>query len=406
MKTINSLLTNREFDENGFLFVKDNLILCDGIMEYYGYEFKNVIPEVQEDKIYKFNISKEELKKCKDKWAMIPIREGHDWTTSENVKGEQIGTIGENIQIKNIDGKNYLLCNLSFYDKKAIDEIVSGEKYELSTSYQNDLVKSNNPEYDFEVIDIVPNHLALVEKGRAGEKVRVANENTISNDSFNNLSTNQKLKMENEIKLVIDDKEVDLSKFLNEEKAEGEHDDSITDTDNACSKNEDKRKVISEVLGILKDKIDEELWRTIAGKLENLGYEPSETSTTDNEDKEGENKEDKKEDKEEKKGEAMKSMNYDKIYSKIYNSVKNQIEKENQAKFKAYNSAKNICGDFDYSAMNELEILNTALSSVGLTAENVAEANAMIKAYNATASKLDNSISYNNGAENNFKLYF
>lgn len=54
-------------------------------------------------------------------------------------------------------------------------------------------------------------------------------------------------------------------------------------------KNEDKRKLIDEVGGILKDKVDEELWRTVIGKLEKIAYEPSEDSKVDNE-KEAKNK--------------------------------------------------------------------------------------------------------------------
>ena len=216
----NEFLTNRSFDNNGFMFVKNNLILSDGVMEYYGSELGDYVDgeKLEPDKLYKLNISKEELEKSKDKWRMIPIRDGHDWTTTDNVKGEQIGTIGENIELKEIDGVNYLMCNLSFNDKQAIDEITSNEKYELSTSYENDLKKSDNPDYDFEVINILPNHLALVEKGRAGDKVRVANENTIGDNSCftNNINNKTDKKMENEIKLSIDGKEVDLSKFIKE----------------------------------------------------------------------------------------------------------------------------------------------------------------------------------------------
>lgn len=52
---------------------------------------------------------------------------------------------------------------------------------------------------------------------------------------------------------------------------------------NACEKdkekgvmNEDKRKLIDEVGGILKGKVDDEIIRTIIGKLEKIAYEPSE----------------------------------------------------------------------------------------------------------------------------------
>lgn len=48
----------------------------------------------------------------------------------------------------------------------------------------------------------------------------------------------------------------------------------------AC--NEDKRKLIDEIGGILKGKVDEEIWRTIIGKIEKLSYEKSEAGTADN----------------------------------------------------------------------------------------------------------------------------
>ena len=54
------------------------------------------------------------------------------------------------------------------------------------------------------------------------------------------------------------------------------------DEDKKEVENEDKRKIIDEVGGILKGKVDEEVWRTIIGKLEKLSYEPSEDNKVDN----------------------------------------------------------------------------------------------------------------------------
>lgn len=45
----------------------------------------------------------------------------------------------------------------------------------------------------------------------------------------------------------------------------------------------DKRKLIDEIGGILKGKVDEELWRTIIGKAEKIAYDKSERGTADNE---------------------------------------------------------------------------------------------------------------------------
>lgn len=397
----NEFLTNRSFDNNGFMFVKNNLILSDGVMEYYGSELGDYVDgeKLEPDKLYKLNISKEELEKSKDKWRMIPIRDGHDWTTTDNVKGEQIGTIGENIELKEIDGVNYLMCNLSFNDKQAIDEITSNEKYELSTSYENDLKKSDNPDYDFEVINILPNHLALVEKGRAGDKVRVANENTIGDNSCftNNINNKTDKKMENEIKLSIDGKEVDLSKFIKEEQAEGEHDESITDNsdelDNAC-KNEDKRAIIDEIGGMLKDKVDEELWRTIIGKLEKLSYEPSEDETKiDNEEKE----EDKEED-EEKKENENKTFN-SVMFNSLLEKAKKELELGLKNKQKAYNSVRNKVGDFDYSEMDEAGIYKYALQNSGIELAGNESLEALKLAFNVYNSQ-NRVVNFNSKSEN------
>ena len=49
-------------------------------------------------------------------------------------------------------------------------------------------------------------------------------------------------------------------------------------------KNEDvdKRKLIDEIGGILKDKVDDEIIRTVIKKCEEIGYDKSEAGTADN----------------------------------------------------------------------------------------------------------------------------
>ena len=63
-------------------------------------------------------------------------------------------------------------------------------------------------------------------------------------------------------------------------------------------KNEDKRKLIEEVGGILKGKVDDEIIRTILKKMEEASYEPSEDDKADNEADEEEKEEKFKEEKE------------------------------------------------------------------------------------------------------------
>lgn len=62
----------------------------------------------------------------------------------------------------------------------------------------------------------------------------------------------------------------------------------------ACNEDVDKRKLIDEVGGILKGKVDEEVWRTVIGKIEKAAYDKSEAGTADNKAK-NEDDEDKKE---------------------------------------------------------------------------------------------------------------
>ena len=102
----------------------------------------------------------------------------------------------------------------------------------------------------------------------------------------------------------------------------------------------DKRKLIDEVGGILKGKVDDEIIRTIIGKLEKLSYDESEDGKADNkkvknEDAEDEEKvkeleDDEKEDVEncgKKKVNNSKEDYYSKLM-KIYNSSVSVKEKE------------------------------------------------------------------------------
>lgn len=63
--------------------------------------------------------------------------------------------------------------------------------------------------------------------------------------------------------------------------------------DKASNEDVDKRKLIDEVGGILKDKVDEEVWRTIIGKIEKVAYDKSEAGTADNKAKNEEDEDDK-----------------------------------------------------------------------------------------------------------------
>ena len=111
------------------------------------------------------------------------------------------------------------------------------------------------------------------------------------------------------------------------------------DEDKKEVENEDKRKIINEVGGILKDKVDEEVWRTIVGKLEKLSYEPSEDKKADNKAK-NEDEEEKEEKFEEEKeiAENKKAKNEDEEEDedkeeKAENKCKNSMDEVRKAVF-------------------------------------------------------------------------
>ena len=112
--------------------------------------------------------------------------------------------------------------------------------------------------------------------------------------------------------------------------ADAEKDKEEKEAENKKAKNEDKRKIIDEIGGMLDGKVDEEVWRTIVGKLEKLSYEPSEDSKADNKAKnEDDEKEEKKDD--EKKDEAS---------NKCKNKAKNEDAEEKEEKEEKYEELK------------------------------------------------------------------
>lgn len=94
----------------------------------------------------------------------------------------------------------------------------------------------------------------------------------------------------------------------------------------------DKRKLIDEVGGILKGKVDDEIIRTIIGKLEKLSYDGSEGSDVDN--KKVKNEDEKPEDKKE-ADDLKKDVKED-----VENKCKNSVDNSKGADY--YNKLMNI----------------------------------------------------------------
>jgi uncharacterized protein len=108
---------------------------------------------------------------------LIPITNGHPserLVTAENSKRLAVGYTGESIK-KNGD---FLLTNMVITDHEAVNAIKNQNRRELSLGYLVDLEETpgeyKGDEYDARQRNIRYNHLAIVDKARAGSEARIA----------------------------------------------------------------------------------------------------------------------------------------------------------------------------------------------------------------------------------------
>ena len=228
------------------------------------------------------------------------------------------------------------------------------------------------------------------------------------------------MKTKNELKLVIDGKEVDLEQFFKQEAKEEAHadTDAIKDAENedmveteekeeieTDNEDVDKRALIDEIGGILKDNgLDEELIRTVIGKAEKIAYDGSEKSETDNEELPDDDKpedafEGEDDDKEVENGCKSKNEDGEDCQDKredVTAKVANAMARRDAGLRRAYNAASEIMGEFNPFGMSERQMLVRALNHAGVRTdgkETIGELHAMIKVANHVA-RVDNGFDY------------
>ena len=354
---INNEASHRSYDDNGFLTVDKSPILSTDVLQYIGKEFgveEVAGVKIEPDKIYTVRIPREELEKAAQSFELLPIVDGHQWLSGGlndgDAKKYQEGTTGSGAYVDD-DGK--LFVPLKFTGKGILEHLKEGVE-ELSASYSHDLRLDDTGQADFVAVNITGNHVALVERGRCGSGVRVFNNNEVD-----------KMKTKNEIALLVDGKKIDLQKFFAEEQQEEAHQNgSISDNGEI-----DKRKVIDEIGGILKDKgLDEEIIRTVTALAEKLSYDKSEAGTSDNKcNTENEDPEDGKPKADPAEAEKAKAENT----AAIIGALKKDIAEEQKALRRAYNSAVALTGeDFPAIGLTVRQIYEHALDSRGIKSEN------------------------------------
>lgn len=167
----------RSFDGNGRLQVKVSNISKANVCPYFGREIPNAEKlSLDPEKIYRLWRHPDELKKAAATFNNIPLLNIHtpDFP-GDPPRESRVGVTHSNAAF---DG-TYLTNGLSVWDNSAIAGIETEEQEELSSSYQYvaDMTPGTTPTgevYDGIMRDIVGNHVALVETGRAGSDVLVA----------------------------------------------------------------------------------------------------------------------------------------------------------------------------------------------------------------------------------------
>lgn len=261
----------KEIDHNDYWYIKDNPLSKVGVFPYLGC---TISPELEPDEIYQVLRPEEELSKQEtiDSFKLTPFVDDHTMlgTKPGMMPAEEKGihgVIGDDVYYK--DGTIY--GDLKIYSESLKDEIENGKK-ELSMGYFCDYELTpgeyNGIKYDAIQRNILINHVALVDEGRMGADVRVMDKNI----TFDSIKEIKQMKIKTQKK--------SLARTAFDEDIE-EMTKPQADECNTQDEDVDKRQLIDEVGGMLKDKVDEELWRTIVGKLEQIAYNDSEAGVGD-----------------------------------------------------------------------------------------------------------------------------
>lgn len=183
--------TVRRKDGDGHLFVEITPISKANVCEYIGSE----IPDADKlgldpAKLYRLFRDPAALKEAAPSFAGKPILLQHvPISADDHPRDKVIGAIGDDVKFE----APYLMAPLSIWDSEAIDLIESGKQKELSAGYRYRPVMEpgdfEGQSFDGRMVDISANHLALVEKGRAGADVVVGDSAITQSQESTNMAT-------------------------------------------------------------------------------------------------------------------------------------------------------------------------------------------------------------------------
>jgi hypothetical protein len=183
MKSSNNLAFDRgsvrSYDADGRLHVAKTPISKSNVCPYYGAEIPGYEAlGLQPDKVYRLLRDPVELERGAATFARLPILSEHVPVTVDAPRPDLVvGSIGSEV----VFAAPYLDADLCVWDATAIAGIETDKVRELSCAYRYVPVMEpgefEGEPYDGRMTEIQGNHLALVEVGRAGSDVVVADAN-------------------------------------------------------------------------------------------------------------------------------------------------------------------------------------------------------------------------------------
>lgn len=171
--------SSRQIDADGRMHVGSSHISKSTVNPYYGHEIPGYESlGLDPDKVYRLLRDPKELEKAAPTFARLPILKEHVPVTVDSPQPDLvIGSIGSDVTFN----APYLDADLCFWDANAIAGIDADAVKELSCAYRYVPVMTpgtyEGDAYDGVMTQIQGNHLALVEIGRAGSDVVVADHN-------------------------------------------------------------------------------------------------------------------------------------------------------------------------------------------------------------------------------------
>jgi hypothetical protein len=165
----------RSYDKDGRLHIATANISKSNICPYQGQEIPNADElDLDPNQIYQLFRAPEELQRACPTFNNLPILSEHVPVTAEEHDFDAtIGATGGEARFE----MPYLKNSLVIWPKAAIDGIESGRKREISSAYHYRMDPTpgvfQGQRYQGVMRDIVGNHCAIVETGRAGQDVIV-----------------------------------------------------------------------------------------------------------------------------------------------------------------------------------------------------------------------------------------